>query len=248
MLRFFFFSTRVLMRCWPFANTFSTNVSLPEMFFSVFGAHSGFLYIYIWWVRLFLPFALRLRALQQRILQPSWGGWECSRRWLWLWLGRKTLDARSSFLERHILGSRCGKEFISSAPIAFLNSLKELKLPSPFYRFLIHKRQLVTSCQVDFMFICFKPLLSGRFPGGQRGQLSTRITAMGASSRHFLSWRRRLLCPNDEPALVRSVCVSLRKQRKDAGESVSASTLIWVVYRHGLKGHFPWKILTPKET
>ncbi|KAL2099419.1 hypothetical protein ACEWY4_005899 [Coilia grayii] len=60
----------------------------------------------------------------------------------------------------------------------------------------------------------------------------------------YRSGRRRVLCPRDERALVRTVRINPRAKAKDlvkmmaeAGKSVSLSTVKRVLYRHGLKGH-----------
>ncbi|KAI4882745.1 hypothetical protein NFI96_026283 [Prochilodus magdalenae] len=60
----------------------------------------------------------------------------------------------------------------------------------------------------------------------------------------YRSGRKKVLCPRDECALVRSVHINPRAKAKDivnmmaeAGKSVSLSTVKRVLYRHGLKGH-----------
>ncbi|KAI4889187.1 hypothetical protein NFI96_032652 [Prochilodus magdalenae] len=60
----------------------------------------------------------------------------------------------------------------------------------------------------------------------------------------YRSGRKKVLCPRDERALVRSVHINPRAKAKDlvnmmaeAGKSVSLSTVKRVLYRHGLKGH-----------
>ncbi|KAI4888321.1 hypothetical protein NFI96_008072, partial [Prochilodus magdalenae] len=59
----------------------------------------------------------------------------------------------------------------------------------------------------------------------------------------YRSGRKKVLCPRDERALVRSVHINPRAKAKDlvnmmaeTGKSVSLSTVKRVLYRHGLKG------------
>ncbi|KAI4903070.1 hypothetical protein NFI96_003591 [Prochilodus magdalenae] len=65
----------------------------------------------------------------------------------------------------------------------------------------------------------------------------------------YRSGRKKVLCPRDERALVRSVHINPRAKAKDlvnmmaeVGKSVSLSTVKRVLYRHGLKGHSARKL------
>lgn len=89
-------------------------------------------------------------------------------------------------------------------------------------------------------------------------QLSTStntIKTVGMSSHHYCPWSRRVLCPRDEPALVRNVHISPTAKAKrpceDAGWSWGECVIIYSCYMFCTnmfcKATFPGRTITPKK-